>query len=314
MRLLVVDDDPLMRQRLQSRLAAVGHEVMLASNGEAAWELLQRDPISLVITDWMMPVVDGPELIQRLRANPTGRYTYVILLTAKSDKDDIVDGLETGADDYLTKPFYPDELRARVRIGERILNLEARLQDSHQQLETLATYDSLTGLFNRRAIQTHAEAEWNRAARDKTPLSLVLLDIDHFKSVNDQHGHLVGDQALRFIADVLNLRKRSYDWAGRWGGEELLLVLPDTDLDRAGAVAERVRARVAATPLPLPAGEHADLRVSLGVASAVPDSAAVLDTLLHQADAALYRAKREGRDRVCLFAEPHTPLSIKTAS
>jgi two-component system chemotaxis response regulator CheY len=300
-RVLVVDDDPVIRRIVQASLASAGHTVEQAGDGQSALELLKHDPIRLVITDWQMPGMDGPELIQRLRASTPDAYTYIILLTAKSEKEDVATGLETGADDYLTKPFNPRELRARVGIGERILNLEAVLKESRDQLEVLAMHDGLTGLLNRRAIQAHAEAEWHRAARERESLSLVLLDIDHFKSVNDRHGHLVGDQALRLVAEVLAQRVRPYDQTGRWGGEEFLLVLPWTDLAAARLVAERVRARVAATPLPLADGSGLDLRVSLGVTSTSTGMPTSVEALLRQADEALYQAKRAGRDRIRAF-------------
>jgi two-component system chemotaxis response regulator CheY len=300
-RVLVVDDDPVIRRIVQASLASAGHTVEQAGDGQSALDLLKQDPIRLVITDWQMPGMDGPALIQRIRASTPDAYTYIILLTAKRERDDIATGLETGADDYLTKPFNPRELRARVGIGERILNLEAVLKESRDQLELLATHDALTGLLNRRAIQAHAEAEWLRAARERESLSLVLLDIDHFKSVNDRHGHPVGDQALRLVAEVLAQRVRPYDQTGRWGGEEFLLVLPRSDLAVARLVAERVRARVAATPLPLADGSQLDLRVSLGVTSTSTGTPTGVEALLRQADEALYEAKRAGRDRIRAF-------------
>ena len=254
----------------------------------------------------MMPGLDGPELIRLIRQTAAPTYTYIILLTAKGDKGDIVGGLETGADDYLTKPFHPGELRARVSIGERILHLEARLRESNDQLEVLATQDSVTGLLNRRAIQDRVDAEWNRAMRGTRSMGIVLLDVDHFKAVNDQHGHAIGDQALHLVAQTLMVDPRTYDLAGRWGGEEFLLLLPEADLESAGAVAERVRARMAATPLTLPDGSHLSLTVSAGVASTAPAVPATLTILLQQADEALYSAKRQGRNRVCVSAATST--------
>ena len=301
MRILVVDDDPLLRQLLRAHLTRVGHEVLTMADGRSAWKLLQREPIRLVITDWMMPGLDGLELTRRIRLADFPGYVYVILLTARDDKADIVSGLKAGADDYLTKPFDPGELCARVAIGERILDLETRLREARDQLQELATHDSLTGLLNRRAIYDHAEEELARARREARPMSLVLLDVDHFKAVNDQHGHLVGDQALRLIADTIVQNIRSYDKAGRWGGEEFLLVLPRTTLSEAVAVAERVRAGVAASQLPLSDGGCLQLRASLGVANTSPEIPWDLDTLLRQADQALYCAKRKGRNRVCWF-------------
>ncbi len=303
MRILIADDDPITRRLLQAMLARAGHEVLVAEDGQIAWELLQHESVRFVITDWMMPNLGGPPLVRRIRSAGFPAYTYIILLTAKDGKDDVVIGLQAGADDYLTKPFDPNELRARIAIGERILDLETRLREARDQMEVLATYDSLTGLLNRRALYKHIEAEMNRAERETEPMSLVLLDVDHFKVVNDQHGHLIGDQALRLVADTIAQNKRPYDWAGRWGGEEFLLALPGATLTEAGAVAERVRAAVAAAALPLPDGRRLHVQVSLGVTSMAPTARQPLDALLQQADEALYRAKREGRNRVCLFTE-----------
>jgi two-component system chemotaxis response regulator CheY len=285
-------------------LARAGHEVDQAADGQIAWELWQRDHYRLVITDWMMPRVDGPELIRRVRAAGWPHYTYLILLTVHEKTEYIVRGLELGADDYLTKPFRPDELRARVAVGERILAMEMRLSKSHDRLEKLATYDTLTGLLNRWAIEGHAEAELNRVRREGSSVSLLLLDIDHFKVVNDQHGHLLGDRALQMVADLMAQNKRPYDWAGRWGGEEFLVILPETLPSEALNVAERIRAAIAAAHLTLPDGGALQLQVSIGLttASVSNGTMAPFDVLMRQADEALYRAKSEGRNRVSLYS------------
>jgi two-component system chemotaxis response regulator CheY len=305
MKILIVDDDPVLRQILNTYLSRAGYEVALAEDGRAAWEVWQQERIRLIITDWMMPVLDGPELIRRIRAASGAGYTYIIMLTAKEGKSDVIYGLESGADDYLTKPFNSGELRARINIGERILNLEASLSQALDRMEELATHDPVTGLLNRRALYTHAEAELSRAQRDARALSFVMLDIDHFKTVNDQYGHLVGDKALRFVADTLAHKKRPYDWAGRWGGEEFLLVLPGTALDEATVVAERLRIAIAESEILLAENANLSLKASLGVASSSdnPTGPHTLDSLVNRADEALLRAKREGRNRVCVYVE-----------
>ncbi len=308
MKILIVDDDPVLRQILHTYLARAGYEVALAEDGRAAWDIWQQEHTKLIVTEWMMPVLDGPELIRRIRAASFPGYTYIVMLTAKEGKSDVIFGLEAGADDYLTKPFNAGELRARINIGERILNLEASLSQALVRMEELATHDPVTSLLNRRALYTHAEAELNRAQRYGKPLSFVMLDIDHFKAVNDQHGHLVGDQALRIVADSLANNKRPYDWAGRWGGEEFLLVLPSTDVEEAAVVSERLRVALTESAVPLPDGGRLYLQASLGVASSSndPNAAHTLDGLVHRADEALLRAKREGRNRVCIYA-PENP-------
>jgi two-component system chemotaxis response regulator CheY len=244
-------------------------------------------------------------LIRHIRAGIDAElfpsYIYIILVTAKDSKEDVVNGLDSGADDYLTKPFDPSEMRARVRIGVRILNLESRLRESLDQLHVMATYDSLTGLLNRRAVYERAQSELDRSFRDGCSMSIILLDIDHFKSVNDQYGHLTGDQALRLVAGTIAQNKRSYDWAGRWGGEEFLLVLPETGMLAAADIAERMRRNVAALSFPLTNGNYLSLRISLGVSSIdANDHKPTLGELFQQADDALYSAKNHGRDRVCL--------------
>ena len=302
MKVLVAEDDAGLRQLLKIYLNRAGHEVVEATDGLQAWELLKEESLRLLIVDWMMPGMDGAELIRRIRAAGWPGYTFIILLTAKSTKDDIVAGLNMGADDYLAKPFNRDELIARLGVGERILDLETRLSASLARVEELATHDSLTGLYNRRALYEHAHAELSRAARLKTSVSCIMLDVDHFKAVNDQYGHLVGDQALCLIAELLRQNKRNYDYVGRWGGEEFLVVLPATNLQEAGVVAERLRTAVAAAGLLLPEREPLPLRVSLGVTSSSTASGPVtLDELLQQADEALYQAKAAGRDRVCFY-------------
>jgi two-component system chemotaxis response regulator CheY len=305
MRILIVDDDPLSRRLLNVSLAWGKHEVLEAEDGQIAWDLWQHDPVRLIITDWMMPNIDGPELIRRIRAAQTSGYTYIILLTARGTKTEIVTGLRSGADDYLTKPFHTEELLARVNIGERILNLEESLNSSNQKMQFLATHDGLTDLLNRRAIQEHAEAEINRAYREHTAVSLALLDVDHFKSINDRYGHLTGDQALLHVAQLLREKTRPYDWVGRWGGEEFLIVLPNATLVDAGVVAERIRVAIEQTPLALAGNGQLSLRASLGCACLMNQSEGEapplsLDELVHKADEALYRAKETGRNRVCL--------------
>ena len=244
-----------------------------------------------MITDWMMPQLDGPGLIAQIRGAALPGYTYIILLTAKDRRTDVVAGLDAGADDYLTKPCDAHELRARVAIGARIVELE-------RQLRVARDTDALTGLWNRRAITSAAEAELARSRRSSELLSVALLDIDHFKHVNDSYGHQAGDQALRLVAAVVRQNVRPYDVVGRWGGEELLLIFVGATMAEAEAIAERVRAKIAAAPLTLTDGRQIAVTASVGIASTEADEARTLETLVHDADGALYRAKADGRNRV----------------
>ena len=291
MHVLIVDDDRIQRLILRKQLLRLGYEVSEATDGAIAWAQLQHEPTPIVITDWMMPQLDGPALIARIRAAAFPGYTYVILLTSKDERTDVVAGLDAGADDYLTKPCDSHELRARVAIGARIVDLERRLRSARDT-------DALTGLHNRGAITAAANTELARAQRSGAVLSAALLDVDHFKQVNDQYGHQAGDQALRLVAAQVRKQVRIYDLVGRWGGEELLLLLMETTLLEAASIAERVRATIAATPLTIADGRQITLTASLGLASTEAVGEYTLEALVHDADAALYRAKAAGRNCV----------------
>lgn len=300
MKILIVEDEPIYRQMVKKYLLQSGHEVMEAEDGQIAWELFQRDPYQLIITDWMMPGLDGPALVQNIRTSAQKNYTYIIMLTAMDNKDNIVLGLESGVDEYLTKPFNSRELIARVASGMRILRLEEQLIQAHQQMEILAMHDVITGLLNRRAIEEYAEAEFEIVSRKKKPLSVILLDIDHFKKVNDRFGHKFGDYTLQKVAKALAEDLRKYDRVGRWGGEEFILILPDSPLKDAAAIAERIRIRIAELQIHHENGDVFYVNVSLG-AACTSDQFPSLTKLIDAADQALYQAKQSGRNRVCVF-------------
>ncbi|MGQ0604725.1 MAG: GGDEF domain-containing protein [Anaerolineales bacterium] len=291
MKILIAEDDPNQRRLLTVHLERASYQVAVANDGLAAWELMEREHHRFLITDWMMPELDGPELIRRIRAANFPDYTYTMLLTALDGKEQIVKGLEAGADDYLTKPFNSAELRMRVTIGERILGLESKLRE-------MATHDRLTGLFNRHAFDQRLADEVQRARRYGRPLSLILLDLDNFKSYNDAHGHPAGDGLLSEIGSVLKAGVRGTDFIARYGGEEFVVVLPETDHANALIVAEKIRSGAEAYPFPLRESQPGGaVTVSVGVAS-FPEGAADPGSLLEAADRALYQAKHAGRNRV----------------
>lgn len=310
MKVLIADDDVVTRTMLRKMLASRDHRVLETEDGQSAWELLcavhrrpEEEPIQFVISDWMMPGLDGPSLIAHIRRAEFPHYTYIVMLTARDGIEDTVTGLEAGADDYLTKPFDLNEFRARVAIGERILSLETRLREANVKLEDMATHDNLTGLLNRRALYDSATRELARAQREGLPLSVIMIDLDHFKVINDRHGHLAGDQALRLAASILQRGLREYDLLGRWGGEEFLMVLPGADTMESLAVAERIRDEISRSPLHLGNGHRIAFQASFGV-TMLPRSETEIrfDDLVHDADLALYQAKRRGRNQVFPYA------------
>src|SRR6476660_5854864 len=242
MRILVAEDNPVFQSMLKNMLSKWGYEVVLAANGQDAWELLQRSPApNLAILDWMMPGLDGVEVCRRIRAVAQQRYVYVLLLTAKTEQKDLVEGMDAGADDYITKPFNTHELRVRLRSGRRILELQEQLLQAQDALREQATHDGLTGLWNRISILYILQKEAARAAREATPLAVLMADLDYFKQINDTHGHLAGDNVLRESARRLRANIRSYDAIGRYGGEEFLVVLPGCDQPGGLVQAERLR-------------------------------------------------------------------------
>jgi two-component system, cell cycle response regulator len=302
MNILVADDDSVSRHLMQRTLQKFGYEVVLAENGRVAAEILSRsDGPRLALIDWMMPELDGPELCREVRRfHQEGKYIYLVLLTSKQSSEDIVAGLEAGADDYITKPCQPAELRARLHTGCRILSLEEKLVQAREQMRYKATHDALTAIWNRASILSLMHSELERSVRENKSTSVLLCDIDHFKQVNDNHGHLVGDVVLQEVANRLKSIVRSYDAVGRYGGEEFLIVLSHCDDSILEARAEEIRAVIAATPI-VAGSEVLSISVSVGGVTCPKWSPGLpIERMLAQADVALYRAKSEGRNRTAV--------------
>jgi two-component system, cell cycle response regulator len=300
MKVLVADDDPVSRRLLEIALGNSGYRVVLASDGEEAIQLLHGpDWPRVAILDWMMPRLDGVEVCRAIRKLPQEPYIYVILLTIKGQQEEIVEGLEAGANDYVTKPFDLQELQARVRAGKRILELQDQLALACEQLRFQTTHDFLTGCLSRSAVREALQKEVNRSARRGPGVAVIMADLDHFKTTNDTYGHDVGDAVLQETVRRMQTVIRSYDSIGRYGGEEFLVVAPGCNMEQAVALAERLRASVSAEPISV-ASNMIPTRISLGIAVRA-DHAQDPDQLLREADESLYAAKKAGRDRVVQF-------------
>jgi two-component system cell cycle response regulator len=302
--ILVAEDDPVSRRVLEAFLVKWGFQVVTAMDGLDALRILESAAAPpLAILDWMMPGMEGPQVCQRVRARPERPYVYILLLSARSQKDDLLHGLESGADDYLTKPFDAPELRARLHVGRRILDLQNKLISAREELRFRATHDELTGLSNRRVVLEAIDREYARCRREGGSLGIILIDLDHFKNVNDTYGHLAGDAVLREAARRMTASIRPYDTLGRYGGEEFLVLAPSCNSSGAVKLAERIRESIQALPMPSVAGP-VSITASCGVA--VSTSAKPLDPqeLLRLADEALYRAKENGRNRSEFAAKP----------
>jgi diguanylate cyclase (GGDEF)-like protein len=296
MRILIAEDDVTSRTVLAGVLRKQGHEVEATGNGAEAWQALQRPAApALVILDWEMPEMDGPEVVRRVRALETDRPPYILMLTSRGEKADIIAGLDAGANDYLAKPFDPGELRARVEVGRRMVEMQSALVASREALTQQATHDPLTGMLNRRAVLERLHQELTRANRNGDTWAVGMCDIDHFKQVNDTYGHQTGDEVLRGFARVLNDSLRPYDSAGRMGGEEFLVIAPIKASTDSASLFCRLCTRVAESKMTTRSGELS-VTVSIGVACGTAGS--TVDGILEAADAAMYRAKHEGRNRV----------------
>ncbi len=294
MRILIAEDETIQRRLLESLLTRWGHEVVLATDGSQAWAMLQgENRPELTILDWMMPGMDGLRVCAEMRKDSSQPYIYIVLLTARDRKQDLVQALEAGADDYLVKPCEAQELKARLKAGKRILDLQEQLVSANRTLQFQATHDSLTGLLNRRAIVEILHKELARAQREREAVSVILVDIDHFKKINDTQGHPAGDAVLCRVSQIMKSSVRNYDSVGRYGGEEFLIVLPGCPSELATERAEHVRLMLS-EPSPDPSENR--ITVSMGVAAA--HGPIKMEELLTRADDALYRAKRNGRNRV----------------
>lgn len=296
--MLIADDDPMQRLFLTRCLSSWGYETLVAEDGEEAWGILQAgDAPPLVLLDWMMPGIDGTTLCKYIRSLKDRPYTYVVLLTARSNQQDLLSGLDAGADDYMTKPVNTPELQARLRSGQRIIDLQNKLHIAYETQKYEATHDSLTEIWNRPAILDLFSRECAKAAREKKVIGILIADVDHFKIINDRFGHVCGDIALRDIARRMQASLRPYDFLGRYGGEEFLVIVPGCDPHTVCEVAERIRLGVADQPIMARENEIA-VTLSIGVNTAYPVSVEQRDELLQRADQALYLAKENGRNRV----------------
>jgi two-component system, cell cycle response regulator len=304
---LVAEDDAVFRRVLEKQLQKWGYEAIVVQNGTEAWEVIQQpNPPELLILDWMMPGIDGLELCRRIREKQNDRYQYVLLLTGKDEKEDVIEGLNSGADDYLTKPFNIGELRARLRTGKRILALQRELIQAREALRFEATHDALTGLWSRGATLHLLGSEMQRSARTHASTGILMIDLDHFKSVNDTHGHLTGDEVLKEAAFRISQAVRSYDFVGRYGGEEFLAILTSCTPADLRMVAERIRTVIADLPI---ATKTATVKATVSIGGVVASTGAHDLEFLAAADSALYEAKRGGRNRVVIGkCEPHPVL------
>ena len=299
--ILIVEDNPVSRRLLEKTLIKAGHEVTSVENGRKALELFNEKFFPIVLTDWMMPEMDGLELCRAIRKDTSKGYVFIVLLTAKHSKDDIVSGLEAGADDYLTKPPNHPELIARIKTGIRILELERSLKKANEEIRILSVTDPLTGCYNRGYMTERLPQEIRRAKRYRHSLSLVLCDIDHFKRLNDTYGHQVGDRILKeFVQWIIQSIRNGVDWLARYGGEEFLIVIPETDTKGACYTAERLRRIISQKAIKIQ-GKRIHITASFGVTGIdpdTPDEKISPEAMINQADKYLYQAKQEGRNRV----------------
>jgi two-component system, cell cycle response regulator len=293
----IVDDDAAIRRLVRLFLRRAGYETLEYTTGDEARRELMQVPWDLAILDRRLPDLDGVHLAQELKSQPELRTRYIIMLTGEAEQEDKVEGLELGADDYITKPFQYPELLARIRAGKRIVDLQKELLETNKRLELLSITDGLTKLYNHRYFQDELARAFDESQRYERPLSLAMIDIDFFKKVNDTHGHAVGDEVLKAVSRIYRESARSTDLVARYGGEEFAVMMPETGLDDGVTFAEKIRALVESQPIQTQAGPL-PVTVSIGVSSVPHSRIHSAKELIVAADKALYRAKRNGRNQV----------------
>ncbi|MFT4812210.1 MAG: diguanylate cyclase (GGDEF)-like protein [Oleispira sp.] len=298
MKILIAEDDPTSRIILVAMVTEWGYEPFPVEDGAQALSVLQtNDAPRLLLLDWEMPEINGLALCRKIREKDTSDPPYIILLTGRSNTEDIVTGLKVGANDYISKPFENTELKARLQVGERMLGLQDELNRAKEAMAIQANYDELTELMNRRAVMNALTNEIARSKRNLQPLYICMCDIDHFKSINDTHGHIAGDAVLKGVAQLLNKSLRPYDLCGRYGGEEFLIILNSKE-NNVHDLFERIRQAIANTPF-IYEGTVLHVTISGGVTLYSPATDKRNSTqLLTDADTALYEAKNAGRNRI----------------
>lgn len=309
MKILIVEDDKISRNIFKKHLTKAGFCVSCAANGQEALDLFDDDFFPIVLTDWMMPEIDGIQLCNLIREKRTDGYVYIVLITARDSKTDTVSGLESGADDYLTKPINPAELIARINSGMRILKLEASLKQAQEDIRRLSVTDSLTGCFNRGYLNERLPQELIHAQKHSKPLSLVMTDIDYFKKVNDTYGHPAGDEVLKLFTECIHQQiRKKVDWVVRYGGEEFLIILPQTTCSGAYDFAERLRSEVESKVMAI-GSRSIQITASFGGVCTFQDQIKekmTMEQMIQLADEQLYQSKRNGRNQVCIsdFIQP----------
>lgn len=300
-RILLVDDEPTQRLIMARLLKRAGYLVEAAGNGIEALAKIDAGDFQLMITDWEMPEMDGIALCSALRASQNRSYIYTILLTARDAIEHVVTGLQAGADDYLTKPVIEPELIARLNTGKRIVTLERSLRSANEENRRLSITDPLTGAYNRRYLMEQLPREIDRAARYGRKLAAVMCDVDHFKKINDTHGHLIGDEVLKWFVTNLQKSVRASDWVARYGGEEFVVVLPETNVDCAGSAAENLRVSIASAPFVMDGLSFA-VTASFGASGwgGIVPSGSTLDALMVKCDEGVYASKAAGRNTVTI--------------
>jgi len=297
LKILVADDSPVYRKLVEQSLSQEHCAVLLGKNGRQAIDLFAEHQPGVVITDWTMPDISGIELCQRIRREFAQSYAYVILLTGNTDKEKVIEGLASGADDYVTKPFHPGELQARVKVGRRMVEMHRQVQDKNRQLEEMALTDPLTGLPNRRAIDVWAIRQLSAAARHDFSIWVAMADLDHFKIINDTYGHDAGDTVLKGFAEVLRSSTLQSNICGRVGGEEFLVVITHAEKEDVTIAIERIRKHFETRKFTV-AGKTFGNTASFGIAGFCRMASPNFSDLVTRADAALYSAKQKGRNRI----------------